>query len=346
MFLLNVFKMDSSIFGIKSKAVAGVVTGLLLQIGCTPRIDSDYTVIKKLPPSRETRVRETKAFNERIGLLDIDVMSDYILCTERNTEFFFSLYDSNLNLVSQFGRHGRGNEEFIAPVFLGEYSTGKELTFDILDRATTRYQTWVTDSSSGKTSLKESFHIRQDNIFEIRALFRENDGSLFGISDESDCRFFTASANLEDTEFHGNVMSFDNVPAHDLSQTCCAVKPDLSRIAIGYYNLPQMDIRTSDGSIVKSVFIGRILRPEDIDFESPDDYFLKLVADDENIYALYLNGDEHNILSFDWSGRLLSRYSIAPASSFCVDTKSKRVITVNHETSDGACSIYDLQDEV
>lgn len=248
--------------------------------------------------------------------------------------------------MSQFGKKGRSDNEFIAPVYLGQNVSSKDgVTFNIFDRAQLRYDTWVLKQNGRTLEKTETYRIPRDNTFEIRTLYRAADSSFFGVSDFGECKFFTADQDFSEYVLYDNVFGFRKENAHEVSQSSNAVRPDGSRIVTAYYNLPQLDIRKPDGTIVKSVFINQIVYPEETDLSK--EYFIKADADRDYIYVLYddhdLDTNSDSILVFDWDGNLAFRYKILKAMSFCVDSVNRRFIVVNWDQRDNICTAYKFE---
>ena len=322
-----------------------LIISVMFFAACSRLIDTPYYLVDELPDAVVLDGKPIVALDERIGIYDIDMLGEYFLCTEKRTEFFYSIYDSEFRLLSRFGKKGKSDNEFIAPVYTGQYEDGSDiLSFNVLDRAQFRYDTWSLNCNENKVQKTGMYRIPRHDVFEMRALYRAADSSYFGVSDFDECKFFTTGRDFSGRVLYENVLGFKNGNAHEVSQSSCSVRPDGSRIVIAYYNLPQLDIRESDGAIVRTVFIGHILMPEDA---NPSvEYFIKTDADQDYIYALYedhdTDEDSDSILVFDWDGNLVARYKIRTAISFCADGANHRIISVNSDRRDNVCMLYDL----
>lgn len=314
--------------------------------GCSGRIETPYSIITELPEAIVAQGSPVASLDERIGIYDINTVGEFFLCSEKRTEFFYSIYDSGFRLLSQFGKKGRSDNEFIAPVYLGQNGSSKDgISFNIFDRAQLRYDTWVLGQEGRTVEKTETYRIPRDNAFEIRTLYRTADSSFFGVSDFDECKFFTVNQDFSECVLYDNVLGFRKENAHEVSQSSNAVRPDGSRIVTAYYNLPQLDIRKPDGTIVKSVFINRILYPEETDLSK--EYFIKTDAEQDYIYALYDDHDSDinsdSILVFDWDGNLACRYKILKSMSFCVDRVNRRFVAVNCDQSGNICTAYKFE---
>lgn len=319
----------------------------LLVVGCT-EFREPHEVVREFPIDCHLSGKPLTAFNERIGLIDIDAVGkEYILCRELRTEFNYSLYDGNLNLVTQFARRGRGSGEFLAPDYTGLYkSYDDSVTLDILDRATGIYSR-LRISEEG-VDARRLFNFSVEARTPVRAVFYHKGHGYFGISDDYDCRFFKTDEKFGNFQSFGNIFEFpDELPVHEIAQNDCCVHPNLTRIAIGWFNFPQLDIRSSDGKIIKTVFINKIVKPKKVSLDDIQDYFFKLVADSSHIYALYNDPEqteESSILVFDWEGSPIARLRIDRASSFTVDSGNKRIIAINDGfNNELGCQEYSYQ---
>lgn len=327
-------------------ASVAIVAAAAIFAGCSCSQDKKTVLIKELPEQEILSGTRTGLLNERVGIYDIDKVGDCYLCTEKRTPMFYSLYDRDFNLITQFGVRGRSENEFLAPLYAGNAdNVGDCLSFRIFDRAQYRLDTWTLDRTAGTVSKTGEMRVPTDKVFDMRILYAMPDNGFCGVSDDSECRYFTASEGFDEVVFHDNSISFANMEAHDISQTCSTLSPDNKRVALGYYSFPLLEIRDVNGSILKSVWISRKMRPEDIDLDAPDDYFMKTVASGDYIYALYNDAsseENDDILVFDWDGHLQHRYRVRKALSFCVDLEAGRIVLLNSDQGEGLCTIYGL----
>ena len=103
-------------------------------------------------------------------------------------------------------------------------------------------------------------------------------------------------------------------------------------------------INEAGGNIIRSVFIERILRPEDVDFRQIRDYCLKIAGDENYVYALWKEPDvagSTSLLVFDWNGNPVARYGIDKADSFCVGPGNS-IVAIDYDKDCMTCSRYIL----
>lgn len=319
-----------------------------LGAGCMG-IDVPYRIVENFPIEIRLGEEPLRALDGCLGIYDVGMAGSYLICSERKTEFFFSVYNSDFLRVCRFARHGRGPGEYIAPVYCGQYEDeGAVLTVSIYDRATRYFDRIAVDTDSGSCQPISHFSIPLSGDLEPRVLFRYSATHVGGVSDYRDCRYFYSDTTFRQPRIAEPVLSFGaNREVHTIAQSCCAVKPDNTRIAVAFFNLPQIDIRATTGEVIKTIFIREILHPDEIDIAEAADYFLKADADDTYIYALFENPDSgitgsNSILVFDWEGNPVGKYDIARASSFAIDKRRNKIIAINMDQTQSLCSLYSL----
>lgn len=314
-----------------------LLAALIAAAGCS-RVDAPHEIVKEFPVDITLPGKQLAGFNDRLGLIDIDAIGQYMLCREHRTEFFYSLYDSESNLLQQFGRRGRGPGEFLAPEYTGVHTAyADSLILHFLDWATGTGYRLKVDKNGIKA--EEEFNFSAGTGTSARAVYHRPGIGYFGVSDDMDCKFFCTGEDFGNYRTFSNVLEFpQDLSAHEIAQSDCCVSQDLTRIAIGWFNFPQIDIRSADGTIIRTIFIGQIIRPQDIKPGEAEDYFLKLTAYGGHIYALFndpASPGESSILVFDWEGTPLARYRIDTASSFTVGDSAGSNGTTITTISDG-----------
>ncbi len=319
----------------------------LLICGCTKRIATPYHIVEQFPTEQRLEGEPIPQLDDCLGIIDIGTAGSFLICKEHKTTYHFAIYDSVFRKIGHWGRRGRGAGEYLAPIYYGQCEMAAGLvriflwerilqelyTVDIID---------TTDSTGLKLSSK--FSIPRGSKLEPRILVRKDENTFFGVSDWMDCRFFSCDSTFRNPAIASPVFAFDNPIAHEICQSCYGVKPDKTRIAIAYFNMPQIDIRTSDGTIVRTVFWDRIRPPQELDPDNLATYCYKADADDRFVYVLCDDPDSetsgrNSILVFDWDGTPVAKYSILRASSFAVDKQRRRIITVNMNQTNSLYSI-------
>ena len=320
---------------------------MALMAGCSGGPSGPYSVVTGFPVEKAPESVPEHRLDDNIGVYDISMVGDYVLVVEKRREHFYTLYDKELNRICEFANKGRGPGEYLAPAYYGEYeiTAGGNPVLSIYDRALFRYGRIEIDCNDGKAHIVSSTSLPSDSPLEIRFLRKCADGYA-GVLDVEDCRFFTCDSAFSGITCCDPVFPFpDKISAHETAQTVSCMDPGCGRVASAYYNFPQIDIRTVDGSLVKSVFIGEIVKPEDVSQETACDYFLKIEAAGNHIYALYEDPAQpvySSILVFDWNGNPVESYRIGRAVSFTVDAPGKRILALNEDQDVSICSAYAL----
>lgn len=320
---------------------------MALAPGCSGGPSGPYSVITGFPAEKAPESVPEHRLDDNIGVYDISMVGDYVLVAEKRTGHFYTLYDRELNRICGFANKGRGPGEYLAPAYYGEYeiTAGGDPVLSVYDRALFRYDRIRIDCHEGKAHIVSSTALPSDSPLEIRFLRKCADGYA-GVLDVEDCRFFTSDGEFTGVTCHDPVFPFpDKMSAHETAQTVSCMDPGCGRVASAYYNFPQIDIRSVDGSLVKSVFIREIVKPEDVSPDTASDCFLKIESAGDFIYALYEDPSQpgySSILVFDWDGNPAERYRIGRAVSFTVDTAGKRILALNENQDVSICSVYAL----
>lgn len=306
------------------------------------RIGTPYIVIEGFPEERLLTEEPVPELDSKIGAYDIVSVGEYLLCAEKHSDCFFTLLDSSFNELCRFAGKGRGHNEYLAPVYSGQYSVeNNKLRLSVIDRALARMDDIVIDLNTFEVEYFPACSIPHDANLSVRVLYRTTDGGYCGISDESDCRFFTSGSSFATIDYHDHVMEFPvSTDVHSVSQTMATMHPDSSKIAVAYFNLPQVDIRNYDGTVIRTIFIGKIMKPQDIDRQAPEDFFLQIRSDKKNIYALFEGKDNDAVMVFDWDGNPVTKYIIGDSVGFTV--YRNQIITINGGTAEQPVSRYSL----
>ena len=315
-------------------------------VSCKRSVGAPYQIVTTFPKDTVLTGSRILAMNPRIGLIDISTVGNCILCTEKGVKYFFTLYDNSFNPLIQFGIKGRADNEYLAPLCEGGVSIGKDSIYiSIFDRAESILKGVIIDKKSKTASVISNYASKNDKTMDLRTLFMARDGSFFGISDKNDCKFFSCDSSFNNIEFENTIFPFGKEErVHEISQNESAAKPDMTKIAIAYYNFPQLEIREADGTIVKVIFIGKILKPQDVNKDNPTSYFEKIVTDEKNIYALFDDPDDKtysSILAFGWNGEPKARYRVLKSTSFTI--LGNNIITINDDQTGAICSSYTFQ---
>lgn len=310
-------------------------------VSCS-RINTPYIVVEDFPTALHLEAVPVPELDSGIGAYDIMSVGEYLLCTQKHSDYFFTLYDSSFNELCHFAGKGRGHHEYLAPAYSGQYSIeNNELRLSVMDRALARLDDIVIDLNSFEVEYFPVCSISHNANLSVRSLYRTVDGGYCGISDDSDCKFFTSDSSFATIDYHDHIMEFPVASdVHSISQTVAAMHPDSSKIAVAYFNLPQIDIRNSDGAVVKTIFIGGIMRPQDIEKQAPEDFFLQIRSDERYIYALFEGKENDTIMVFDWDGDPVAKYNIGDSTSFAVFRNL--IVTINGGAEEHPVFCYPL----
>ena len=161
-----------------------VILAFALSLGsCSKRVETPYIVIEDFPVDSTLSPLPLPQLDELPGIYDISSAGDYYLCTEKKTDYFFTLYDSDFVRICSFARKGKASGEYIAPVYTGQYfKTADGTRLHIYDRALQKFDIWQIPSDGSDVELISSFRISNDSTIEIRVLYESLDRTFFGVS--------------------------------------------------------------------------------------------------------------------------------------------------------------------
>lgn len=308
-------------------------------------------VVERFPLEFDLKPVGVDSLNNYPGTYDISVAGDYFVGM-RKADYFFFVLDKDFRLVDEIAPKGHGDGEFMAPLYCGQYIEEDSLGFIyVLERPARKLYKVALD---GKTPRKCVLELPLSWELEPAYMFKCGQDSCIGGNSLYDTDFFVIDLSDDKVEKFEPVFAFDGSMAEvaDISQNIATYSSSRSRMAVAYFNLPEMDIRTSSGEIIKSVFYKDLMKPEEIDRYEPKEYFLGITSTPRHIYALYVGDDMERkngkslVLVFDWDGNPVCRMRIDASMSIAVDEQNGRIISINEDDSQYVGVEYGLPEEL
>lgn len=318
---------------------------ILLLTCCTEQ--KNIRIAEQFPLDFDLKANGIDSLNHYPGTYSIAMAGDKYI-GKRKAEHFFFILDEDFSLISEIAAKGHGNGEFMAPLYCGQYAeeNGKEYVY-ILERPERKLY---------KVALRGNE--RNECIFEIPLSWNvepsffclHGPDSCLGINNLHNCNFFIANLSQHKAEEQPPLQDFSGTEKEvlNMAQSIASYSAGKSRVAMAYFNLPEIDIRASNGHLIQSVFYKDIMKPSEIDQYDPHMYFADITSTDRHIYALY-TGDEKVqqagkslVLVFDWDGNPVCRMKIDASVSIAVDTERRQIVSVNEDDSHYVASMYKL----
>ena len=220
----------------------------------------------------------------------------WLISAEMKRDYIFTLYDENFNKVCNFAYLGRGMNEYIAPTFLGQYNIedGKIIKFIIYDCALNKLDEVIINVEN-KEVIDISTLLDIKAGMPLKSIFISQNGGYFGVSDYFNCKTYSAGKNFSDIRtFNPSIDIADRMEMHPYAQSYSCVDIQGEKMAVAYFNFPIIDIRSSDGILLKSILLKKkYIKPHQINDNNAHDYFIKILNYNNRIYALFLE-ESHN----------------------------------------------------
>lgn len=320
-------------------------------ISCKSLPDNPYTIVESFPVEKMSTGEPIADIDEHIGLFGIKDAAEYIVCTQWKQDYFFKIFDKDFRFCGEICMRGNGPDEFLAPIYFGQYEIEDgDTKIWILERPSARFMKINLSETLGsnKPIVETEYDLHKYQGLLPRNLFFINDDLLFGTNDDELCETFVLNPRNDKLSYNDHAMSFSITPyTHSLSQNMITLKPDKTMSAACFFALPQIDIYTSDGKRIKTVFYEKIVVPQKIDVTDIRDYYSQIYSTDEFIFALYRDliekdSYENYIHVFSWKGEPLASVKISTASDFFFDDNGKNIVTVDFDAETNAVCMYDL----
>ena len=235
-------------------------------------INSDYRVISEFPRTIALPDGDTCfAFDSDYGLLELSYAGKYLIGTLRKRERQFVVYtmDSIPRKVGLFGTSGKGPTEMMAPAYYGQWSCEDQQTrVWIHDRIKAEFVQVNIDSTlrAGRTIIEQRYDLHTGEVPDVRNLFYVCDTLLVGTVESDRCPMFRYNPVSRRISYLPETMCFDPGLApqtlQEITQNLCAYNPQKRTVVSVAFSFPQIDFRPIDSLGFSTLFINRILLPE------------------------------------------------------------------------------------
>lgn len=307
-------------------------------------------IVEKFPAEYSLRGKGIDSLNRFAGMYGISVAGDKFIGVRKSTKFFL-VFDKDFHPLDEILPKGHGHNEFMSPLYCGQFEQeGNREYVYVLERGQRKlYKISLSDDKEDPECLVD-IPLRMD--LDPSFLFRLNDSVCIGTNCVRNNPFVVLNTKTWNLRTFEPTFSF-NGNEEDLfvqSQNTGTYSAKQGRVSVAYFNLPQMDIRSADGDLLRTVVYERKLSPSEMDCENLKDYFGWVTSSDKYIYAKY-DGDERKaaegrtwIMVFDWEGAPVCRMEIDASVHFAVDEKNGRIISLNEDDTKFVASEYRLPD--
>lgn len=262
---------------------------------------------------RKTEVTFTKQFTALIALDSIEITKPIFKARRitTNNDFLFVLESDPNELVKifdvitgeylhSFGKEGSGPEEILKPSSSGFVTFEDNLV--ITDLKTVTFYNIKYDSNHQYLNIKSTNKIRiPGSLIPLNFATPFNDSTIYGTT-QSSLKHFSIFNKKSEIDYQ-----FGNYPNYFPSvvdkakwyayQNLSAIKPDRTKIAVVYQNLPLIRIFDKEGNIVKDSWIKSKKKQKEftllsisnvsIDPNGLVSYFHDVQSNDEYIVALF-----------------------------------------------------------
>lgn len=256
------------------------------------------------------------------SVLSIHPIGDkYIVSFYRDT-LCLGILDSSMNILSRFGRKGRGPDELLAPRLTGKYSFSIEgCQVSVFERSRNIILTYhISNDGIAILSYTDSLPL---NYGDMRIAYDIPNG-YWGVLDNPKQNVFLFDEDTRNIYLH-------TVPERKGQgdyQTIVAAHPEHTLFALAYYSIPRIDIIGNDGKCKQILELKGI---DDLpDWNGSNDFFLDISATDTYIYALFEYNDTSDLLlCLTWDGELISLMEICDSKTVCLN--SDKFLCLNYD---------------
>lgn len=316
-----------------------IVIVCLLFASCDPRPTTNpHVVVDAFPRTENLDSCTIVQLDSVIGLLSLNRAGDYFLGQLHKNSSVFQLFDADLTPLAQVAVKGHGPNEYLNASYFGQFEGNNAWIWEMSAQRFSR-----VNIDGGKFEREKTYDLSELD-FSLRNVFHVADNQLIGTTDELECKVVVVNPADGTHSLIDNFMPFSSpriVDVHGLSQNMCAIKPDRSKMASAFFNLPQIDLYNTTGERYLTLFHKQILRPDDADQELEEEYYLQVCATDKYVYALRAGG-KCSIQVFDWAGAPQAEFFIDAATWFCVEPDDSTLYTINFEDEQTTVRKYEI----
>ena len=278
----------------------------------------------------------------------------------RDSPRFLLFRKADKELIKTYGAIGKGPNEFLSPEQQVITLNGNLLAY-IEDFH--KKDLVLLDINAESTLPEENTRILKrlkfpKNIPSLRQFFVTKDSLLIaGILEVKHYgRFVSYDLASKETRFFGELPDVKrNAQLKEmLYGFVSAIRPDQSRYALAMHNFNRIEIYDSQGKTIctigESFDRAKKIRSKDILENNLTDYYMGIVATNQYIFALKIDGSAKNFTQekevyvevFDWDGNPVHRFILQEyAQGVAYDEDSKVLYSVNHWTH-GNIYKYDI----
>ncbi len=325
-----------------------IVAALLITTISSCKQKEKHDIVGPFPVEKTLTGEVIPAFNSDIGILGIKQAGEYVICDMWKQDYFFNVYDVENRLVGKLCRRGNGPNEFLSPAYYGQYDSEGIWILE-RDRGIFFKVNLQKSLAQGKTVIEENFDLSMYPELQPRNIFYVHDELLFGTNDNTSCATFTLNPKTSEIKFNPQVLEFPiSSKTHQISQSMATLRPDMKRVATSFFSLPQIDIYSSAGKRLKTIFYKEVIEPTTFDVSQElRDYYIQIFSTDEYIYALYEEPlyDEtfdNYIQVFDWDGSPVASLKVGPTTDFYVTRDNKQLIALDFNAEINTVKSYDI----
>lgn len=324
---------------------------LLLLYSCGPRVKGPQVVVKEFPVNVELTGVPLSQADDHIGLYGAHRAARYVVCTQYKQDHFFKIFDSELRLCGEVCRKGRGPNEFLAPAYFGQYAVEDgDTKIWVLERPSERFIKINLSETlrHNRLTVEHQYDLSRYKGLEPRNIFHIDDETLFGTNDDELCATFVVNPTSGAVQFNDHALPFPrSAHTHMLTQNAATLKPDGTMIASCFFSLPQIDIYSSNGKRINSLFFGKVVDPRTVDTSVVRGYYDQICSSNEFIFAMYKmpTGEDtydNHIHVFDWTGRPRASLKIGAAYDLCFDSERGNLLTVDYDAEIDIFTSYNL----
>jgi len=329
--------------------LAGLSVALLIVSLCSCAGEESRVVVTDFPHEYKLQATGIDSMNRYPGVYAISMAGDRIIALRKANKFYLVL-DSDFHLLNEIAPRGHGRGEFVFPSYCGQCENDGEAEYIyVLERTESKL---YRVSLAGEKDSECVVNIPQNLGLTPSFLFKVDDHTCAGTNGTGAFPFFVLDTKDWKAQSFEPTLPLEGNEAElfVLSQNIGTYSAAQSRIALAYFCFPQLDIRQSDGQLLRTVVYKRELSSSEINVENPMGYFDCVASTSRHIYALY-NGEEDKpsvnktwIFVFNWDGDPVSRMEVDACSYFTVDEAKGRIIALNEDDTRFVASEYKLPD--